>query len=46
MILQPSRKAVRPGEFRNSLNEEFNAYLARESCRFAAEDTLRVDMHR
>jgi glycosyltransferase involved in cell wall biosynthesis len=34
-----------PGEFRSSLTEEFNAYLQRESGRFAPQDTLRVDMH-
>lgn len=40
-ILQP----IRSGEFRNSLADEFNTYLARESGRFAVEDTLRIDMH-
>ncbi|MEZ5570937.1 MAG: glycosyltransferase [Halioglobus sp.] len=37
--------SIRPGEFRNSLTDEFNAYLERESGRFAEEDTLRIDLH-
>jgi glycosyltransferase involved in cell wall biosynthesis len=35
----------RPGDFRQSLAREFDAYLARQSKRFAPEDVLRVDLH-
>jgi len=45
MIVKPKRTESRPGEFRSSLTDEFNAYLLRESGRFAAADTLRMDMH-
>ncbi|MEZ5501604.1 MAG: glycosyltransferase [Halioglobus sp.] len=45
MIVEPRPKTIRPGEFRNSLTGEFNAYLRREAARIADEDTLRVDMH-
>jgi len=45
MIVEPKFTTVRPGEFRNSLTDEFNAYLVRESGRFSKEDTLRVDLH-
>jgi glycosyltransferase involved in cell wall biosynthesis len=43
--VEPKLTTIRPGEFRNSLTDEFNAYLAREATRFADEDTLRIDMH-
>lgn len=45
MKVQPKTTQNRSGKFRNSLTDEFNAYLFRESQRFAAEDTLRIDMH-
>src|SRR5262249_46017680 len=45
MIGEPKVTAIRPGEFRNSLTDEFNSYLMRESGRFSKEDTLRVDLH-
>jgi glycosyltransferase involved in cell wall biosynthesis len=45
MIIEPNPTRFRPGEFRNSLTDEFNAYLLRESNRIAELDTLRVDMH-
>lgn len=35
----------RPGEFRNSLANEFTSYINRQASRFPAEDTLRVDLH-
>ena len=45
MIRDHKPQGIHRGEFRHSLNQEFNAYLARESARFTAEDTLRIDMH-
>jgi len=45
MIMQPKMTQGRPKKFRNSLTDEFNAYLFRESQRFAPENTLRIDMH-
>ncbi len=36
---------IRPGEFRNSLTDEYSAYLEAESRRFAGEACLRVDLH-
>ena len=45
MIMQPKMTQSRPKKFRNSLTDEFNAYLFRESQRFAPEDTLRIDLH-
>ncbi len=45
MKVQPQARQNRPGKFRNSLADEFNAYLFRESQRFQPEDTLRIDMH-
>ncbi len=45
MRVQPKMSENRPGNFRGSLSDEFNAYLFRESQRFAPEDTLRIDLH-
>ncbi len=45
MIAKSTVMGMQHGEFRNSLAEEYRAYLARESGRFAIEDTLRLDMH-
>ena len=45
MIRDNRPRNVRSGDFRQSLAQEFNTYLQRESLRFADEDTLRIDMH-
>jgi len=45
MNMEQITSTRRPGEFRNSLTDEFNAYLERESRRFDAGECLRVDMH-
>lgn len=38
-------KTPRPGEFRNSLANEFSSYIAKEENRFPPDDRLRVDLH-
>ena len=45
MTIETKLTAIRPGEFRSSITEEFNSYLLRESARFDDADTLRVDLH-
>lgn len=45
MTIKSTPTGFPPGEFRVSLAREFDAYLARQSSRFAPEDTLRVDLH-
>ncbi len=41
----PTLNTIRPGDFRASLASELNAYITRESRRYAAADRLRIDLH-
>jgi len=45
MTVKQLRTGSRPGDFRLALGREFDAFLARQSNRFAQEDVLRVDLH-
>ena len=45
MTVKQPQVEQKPRDFRLSLAREFDAYLARQSNRFAPEDVLRMDMH-
>jgi glycosyltransferase involved in cell wall biosynthesis len=45
MTIDEKLHGIQPGEFRYSLAQQFNSFVNQESSRFAAEDTLRIDLH-